>query len=163
VIFYQNFEPFNFSMHMAGVRIPEWVDEFSNCITRPRLHTSLLYIDPVKVRGLIAAYHDQIPKTPFTPGVNLFHPLVVPLKGKRYFYDTCSLLFNAIGGQSFEPKHKNTFFHFQFGTISDVVLKRLTDGNQQWKERTAILHNPTLGIGRWRDYDRYYETRMFRN
>ena len=45
VIFHDNFEQFEFVVSLAGWLIPEWRDEFSGCITRARLLTSLLYFE----------------------------------------------------------------------------------------------------------------------
>lgn len=122
VVFYQNFERFVFETALAGWRIPEWRDEFTKTVTRARLHTSLLYINPKKVRAAVATYEQQFPVTPFNPLANLFHPLCLPFKGETYFYDTCAFLYHAIGGTAFTDEQKDCYFHMFFGTFSDLVL-----------------------------------------
>lgn len=159
VIFYGSFEGFTFEKPLAGWRIPEWDDEFSGCITRARLHTSLLYIDPVRVREEIKAKCAVVPNTPFTPVVNVYNPICLPYKGRMYFYDTCGILYHLIGGQAFEPKHKNVYCHMGFGTIPDIVLPRLSDGKLLAEARVAVLNNPELGIGQWRNQDKYFNDR----
>jgi len=157
VIFYSNFENYNFAESLAGYRIPEWKDDFSGAITRARLHPSLLYIDPVAVRAAIDKFKELIPDTPFTPKVNLFHPICLPFKRRWYFNDTCSLLYQAIGGQSFTDEQKNAYCHFEFGTIPDVVLPRLPTAHAtaMMERRLAILNNPALGRGAWREQEEY--------
>lgn len=158
-IFYSSFERFDFTASiMAGRRIPEWRDSFSGCITRARLHTSLLYIDPVKVRQSIFEYHAKIADTIFTPKSNLIYPLVVPFKGNPFFYDTCSLLYHAIGGTAFTDEHKEKYCHFDFGSIPDVILPRLPkeEALQLERARKAIIADPSVGIGAFRSQDEFY-------
>lgn len=160
IIFYANFEQFDceFKSPLCGWRIPEFNDSFSGCITRARLHTSLLRIDPVRVRQAIKEYESQIADTPFTPKANLIYPLVVPFKGKRYFYDTCSMVYNSIGGQQFEDRHKMAFSHLHFGTIPDVVLPRLpqAEASQMEQARQCVVSNPSWGKGAWRIQEAWY-------
>ena len=157
VIFYSSFEGYKFDVPLAGRRISEWDDGFSGCVTRARLHPSLLYIDPVMVRSAIELFESQVPKTVFTPKVNLFYPICLPFKRRWYFNDTCSLLYQAIGGQSFTDAQKDAYCHFEFGTIPDVVLPRLPvkESAAMVERRMAILKNPALGHGAWREQDEY--------
>lgn len=159
VIFYESFERFAFETALAGWRIPEWKDEFTNAITRARLHTSLLYINPEKVNLAITKYQKQFPETPFNPLANLFYPVCLPFKQKGYFYDTCGLLYHAIGGTAFDPEQLDTYFHFNFGTIEDVVIPRLANGLTMHIERTKINMAPNLGHGLWRRQMEYYSVR----
>lgn len=160
VIFYENFERHSFPTALAGWRTPEWKDDFTGAITRPRLHTSLLYIDPVKTKAAINEYEKQFPVTGMHPLANLFDPLFLPFNGKGYLYDTCSMLYHAIGGTPFKDTQLASFFHFNFGTISDLVLPRLKNGESIAKERARILENPELGRGRWRESLEYFAERQ---
>lgn len=126
VIFYESMERFVFETALAGWRIPEWRDEFTKAVTRARLHTSLLYIDPTKVRLAAGTYQSRFPITDFNPQANLFYPICFPFKGAGYFYDTCGLLYHAIGGTAFTPEQLDCYFHMFFGTIPDIVIPHLT-------------------------------------
>jgi hypothetical protein len=161
VILYQNFERFSFTGPLAGWRIPEWRDEFSGCITRARLHTSLLYIDPEKTRKLIQIYESSIADTEFTPKVNLFYPLVIPYKYSPMFYDTGSLLYHTVGGQPFSDEQKSAYFHFNFGTIPDVVLPRLPahESLGMIEARKRIMADPELGRDVWREQEEFYASK----
>jgi len=159
IIFYDSIEQFQFAQILTGWRIPQWNDEFSGCITRARLHTSLLRIDPVALRDKVKLFTSPVPDTIFTPFVNLYYPLVVPVKKMRYFFDTMALMYHAIGGEPFRPNHKDCYCHLNFGTIEDIVLPRLTDGAQWAEARKRIVENPTTGRGIWREYDMYFEQR----
>lgn len=165
LIFYENFEPFLTQFQgqpLAGYRIPEWHDDFSGCLTRARLHTSLLYVDPVAIKKALLAYHAPLAETVFTPRVNLIHPLVLPCKRQACFHDTSSLLYHAVGGLAFTDEMKDTFFHAHFGTIPDVVLPRLPADTAlaMAQARAMILENPARGHGQWRTQDAYYANRQ---
>ena len=159
VIFFDKVEDWKFDGPLAGRRIPEWDDEFSGCITRARLHPSLLYVDPVKTRQAIADYESKIATTHFTPKIDLLAPVCLPFKGCRYFYDAASLLYHAIGGQKFTDLQLDAYSHFNFGTIEDVVLPRLKDGAQMAAVREAMLKNLNASRGMWRSQEDYYTSR----
>lgn len=159
VVFYEIFERFSFTTALAGWRIPEWKDEFTKTITRARLHTSLLYIDPVKVRDQVAKYQSRFPVTDFNPLANLFYPLCLPLKEEGHFYDTCGMLYHAIGGAAFTDEQLDCLFHFNFGTISDIVIPLLSNPEKMEWARHGVLNNTELGRGAWRQQMEYYSAR----
>jgi hypothetical protein len=161
VIFYDDVESWQHTKPLAGYLTPEWADEYTGCITRSRLHPSLLYVDPEKVRAGISAFQKSVPSAVFTPIVNLFYPLVLPLNGRNYFYDTLSLLYHHLGGELFTDAQKDAYFHFHFGTISDLVLPRMNHGTAIAQERNAILQQPSLGRGKWRVIEEGYASRQF--
>ncbi len=161
IIFYSNFEQFNFTTALAGWRIPEWEDEFSGAVQRARYHTSLLYVNPVKVREQLKVFESVLPNSEFTPTpfVNPVYPATLPFNRKMYFYDTCAFLYHALGGTDFKDQQKDTYFHFNFGSLSDIVLPRLSNAAQMVKARAQIMENPELGRGMWRAQEDYYAAR----
>ena len=158
IIFYESIEGWRFDAALAGWRIPEWQDDFSGSITRARLHGSLLYMDPVKIKAQWAERTKPCPETPFTPLVDPFNPLVQPINGRLYFHDTCSVLYHAIGGTAFTDRQKDAYFHFNFGTLSDLVMPRLgaAVGINMDVVRKEILSDPIKGRGMWRAQEEYY-------
>jgi hypothetical protein len=161
VVFWDNFEQFDFSeQFIAGRRIPQWRDEFTACVTRPRLHTSLLYIDPVAVRREVQTYFSKFPKTPFNPFTNLVDPLCVPFKSETYFYDTMSMMYHAIGGTRFNDWQLDCYDHMNFGTIEDVVLPHLKDGEAAKAFRDEVYKHPSKAKGMWRHQEKYYADRV---
>lgn len=162
VIFYESVEGWKFEgkKALAGWRIPEWNDEFTGARTRARLHTSLLYVDPIRLRYDLTAYRAWFPVTAFNPFPNIFYPLCVPFKGGAYFYDTAAFLYHAVGGQEFTERQLDAYHHMFFGTIPDIVLPRLKNGEAMAAARDEIMKNPLLGKGNWRSQMRYYENRQ---
>lgn len=161
-VMYDSMEVFDFSQTpLAGRRIPQFRDEFSGCITRSRLHTSLLYINPALVKERLSAFTTKVADTPFTPIANLIYPQVVPFNGEPVFYDTMAQLYHAIGGTKFSEDILDRYFHSNFGSIEDIVLPRLNgSGDAMKKARDWVLENPVRGRGAWRYQEGYYLARQ---
>lgn len=159
VIFFRSVEDWKFDTALAGFRIPEFVDEFTGAITRSRLHTSLMFISPKLAKSEVEKIDSTINPTPFNPPANLIYPLCLPLNGRMYFHDTMSLMYHAIGGTEFDAHQKDAIFHFNFGTLSDMVLPRLKNGAEIGAARDAILKNHDLGRGAWRWQEAHYTSR----
>lgn len=160
VIFWKSFEPFAFSKsHLAGRLIPDWKDDYTNCITRSRLHTSLLYIDPLSVLQAIKNYHNTFNQTKYTPSIDLIAPIVIPNSIVPYFYDTLSLLYHAVGGNAFDTEHLECYDHMNFGTCEDIVIPCLPYGDKIRAERDYLYKNPNLIKEAWKIQDNYYAQR----
>jgi hypothetical protein len=159
MVFYSKVEDWKFDTALAGYRIPEFDDEFTNTITRSRLHTSLMFIDPEKFNQYAEGYESAFPETPFNPIASYVDPLCIPLNGRGYFHDTMSMAYHAFGGTEFTQKQKSAYFHFHYGTLSDLVLPLLGNGEGTKGVRDAILANPAIGLDMWRVQDEYLNSR----
>lgn len=106
---------------LSGAVIPRFRDPFTKCITMPRFHTSLLYMDPKAIWDSITAWQRKMPATEFNPPINLFYPVVIPNGETGIFYDTCALLARAIGGLPFTSEQMEAYDHLHCGTWSDIV------------------------------------------
>ena len=157
VHFWESVEGWQFTEPMAGRLIPQFFDEYSNCIDQPRLHTALMWLDPVTLRNKVKEYRAQFPKHGFNHLANLVHPICLPIRrGRTLFFDTLSLMYHAVGGQPFTTPQLDAFEHMNFGTISDLVLPRLKDGPEFARRRAAFLACPGAFRGTWRSQEEYY-------
>lgn len=158
VIFYDRVEHFTTDKALLGYRIPEWFDTCCGAMTRARLHTSLMLMNPGTIIAQLEEYKTKIFHPICNPHTNFINPCAIPFKNKAYFYDTCGLLYHAIGGQSFTDEQKETYFHFNFGTNPDLVLPRLQkdEATLMKENREFILCNPHKGKGLWRLQEEYY-------
>lgn len=161
IIFYSKVEDWQFDTALAGYLIPEFKDEFSRCITRSRLHPSLLHVKPVELRAAIANYEAQAISSVFTPKINLIHPIVLPFNRESYFYDSVSFLYHAVGGTPFTAQQKDAYHHFHCGTIADLAMPAMKYGEQMAKARAQILANPEQGRGMWRAQELYFQAQQF--
>lgn len=140
VVFHKQFDVTGLDQtYLSGDYVPQFFDKFSGCITMPRLHTSLLYIDPVEVGKRLDVWQSRILKTPFTPSAKVIHPMVIPVHGTNYFYDTCSVLFHAISGTKFGPEKLDCYDHLNCATWVDLAEKAYP-GMSQIHQR--IYDNP---------------------
>jgi hypothetical protein len=162
ICFWQNFERFEFKgAALAGRYTPQFYCSFANARTCPRLHTCLLRIDPSEVKVLVKLYGEQFPDTYCTPRptlADLIFPRYTPYRfgaiQKKYFSDTCSLLYAAIGGQMFTNEQNSAFDHLNFGTLCDVVAPRL--GGSVREMHAAVLDQPHLLKGQWKRDQEFY-------
>lgn len=164
VIFYSNIETWQFDpfrVPMAGALIPEFRDEFTKAITRSRLHTSLLYVNPGLMKELEMQRLAKLTITPFNPPIGLVEPVMVPLNGETYFYDTLSLAYHALGGETFTDVQKDAYFHFHFGCLGDVVLPHMEHRDALQASRDRIILDPEAGRGLWRAQEEYFNARQF--
>lgn len=160
IVYYSKVEDWEFNTALAGYRIPEFDDEFMGAITRSRLHTSFLFVDPALFSKQWAEYEAGFADTPFRTIAGPCNPLCVSLNGRRYFSDTMSIAYHAIGGTEFTAEQKDSFFHFHFGCLEDMVLPKLINREQVKSSREKVLHNPELGKGEWRAQYEHYENRV---
>lgn len=163
ICLWSNFECFDFTgAALAGRYVPQFYCNFTKAITRPRLHGCLLYIDPVKVKSKAEEYGNQFPDCYATPRPtlqDLVFPRYVPCgpMGKVSFYDTCSVLYCAIGGQKFTDEQNLVFDHLQSGTLSDLVAPTYPSGNmREW--HAAVLDQPHLIKGQWERDKAFYKS-----
>lgn len=165
IVFWGSVEELDFAgAPLAGRLVPRFFDSFTNCITLPRLHTSLLYVDPVLVRQKMCEYFEQFPATPFNPRPDLIRPKFFPVRnpntGKldNFFHDVCCLLYQVVGGTIFRERELDKFDHLNFGTISDVVAPHYPE--QDFREAHFVaFENPSLMRGNWRKDDLWYRSR----
>lgn len=105
---------------ISGRYEPPFIEPWSKTNKVDRLHTSLLWLDPVKIRSAVREWLGQWhPKGfPFLPMVELIAQHYVPCGAANapLFYDTCAGLFQAIGGQRFTEEQNAAFDHLHCAT-----------------------------------------------
>lgn len=162
IIFYGPVEHWTFEAPLAGALIPEFNCPFLKAITRSRLHTSLMHIRALELKVALLKYETNHPTTIYNPPANQVYPVYFPFHGRTYFYDTMAMVFHAVGGFAFSAQQKDCYFHFHFGTFSDLVLKpTLTLYETIAEARNQILFKPELGIGKWREQEQWFAARQF--
>jgi len=113
---------------LAGRYEPPFREPWSKTDCVARLHTSLLYLDPPRIRALVrewaARWHPA--GFPFQPQFELIHQHFMPQSGQPpFFYDTCAGLYQAIGGTPFSDEQNACFEHLHCGTYSDRIATAL--------------------------------------
>ena len=117
VVFFDNCENFETDALIAGEFIPPFHCPIANAVTYSRLHTAFFVVpDPARLRKAIAkVYQTAFPKfCPFDP----FSPVVTFQVREARFHDSCSVLYHAVGGYSFDAAMLDKFEHVYSGTYA---------------------------------------------
>jgi len=161
VVFFGNMEHFDFgNARLAGRYSPKFNCKFSRAFTMPRLHTCLMRIEPEPLRAAVALYGGLFPDCYATPRPtleDLVFPRYIPdvEHTRPSFYDTCGLLYHALGGIKMQPKHMDCFEHLGSATLSDLVAKAYPEYRVR-ETHFSIFENPQLAKGLGKMQDRFY-------
>jgi hypothetical protein len=153
IVFRSSIEGFKSDKDRAifGRYEPEFVEPWSKTQKVDRLHTSLLWINPKmvrsQIRGWMASWHPN--GFPFMPEVELIRQQFIPqgLGKKPLFYDTCSGLYQAIGGQAFTDEQNNAFDHLHCGTY----VRRMKGAVDGLKEAHEAIYSGKVEASQIRD------------
>lgn len=154
VVFWDNCEDWEFDELMAGRLIPKFYDEFSGCITHPRLHTSFLWIpNPIK---MLKEIH-LLDKFEFQP----FKPSMIYLEDGWNRFDTTSSFYSCFKDQvhTFTNNELDKYDHLFCGTHLDLVKDKLIDGLDlsELHEKTKTDINVMKGV--WVKQEEHFKQR----
>jgi hypothetical protein len=159
MVFHESVENFDYTnCHLCGPLIPQFYCSFAKAITRPRLHGCFLYFNPEKIRSRIKEFESHLNLNRFTPLADYINPLLLPLNGKMVFWDTCAMLHEAIGGTPHTEAQLDCYSHLHNGTISDMVAPCYPELSMR-QAHAAVMENPSLSKGIWRQQAEFYEKR----
>ena len=139
----------------SGRLIPKFRDEYSDCVTMPRLHTSLLSVPDAKAMlSFIEATERKFWES------NLLRPAMVPAPWTRY--DTGAMLYAEISGEAFSEDQLDCYDHLFCGSHLSHVAHTL-DGNakQEMIDSHEIAKSGNLeGLrGIWRRQQKHFTDR----
>lgn len=164
IVFWDEVEHWKFDEPLAGRYVPAFFDRFTGRNTHDRIHTSLMFLDPVGIYQRVAALNDAPPSKrleylmppPLEVIDPLRHSIRDPITGQvqHWFHDTCSLLYHAIGGGLFMAEQLDCYSHLNCGTYSDIANDHVGTGLRAKHE--AVFKNPELLRGAWRHQDAFY-------
>lgn len=160
-IFWENCEWFDFETILAGYYVPSIFNEYAQCMSVPRLHTSFLWIkDTMLLRQAIEDVYPiknpqpiDIQYAPFDEFANR----IQFIGGKPMFYDGCANLYQALGGSKFEESHLDCYDHLNCATFCDVMLTRMKNPDGLRELHDLAISNPSALRGMWRGMNDYYE------
>ncbi len=108
---------FDDSALWSGRLIPKFRDEYTGCVTMPRLHTSLLSVPNPKVFiELITAIEKRYWEA------NMLRPAMIPSWQR---FDTGAMLYAEVGGTAFTESQLDCYDHLFAGSHFDFVSDRL--------------------------------------
>ena len=118
MVFFGNCEGLETDALIAGEFIPSFNCPIARARTASRLHSAFFVVpDPPRLRSAIAkAYEPVLPQfCPFDP----FAPVAI-FDGPNdpFFYDSCSILYHAVGGEKFDDAMLDKFEHCWAGSYA---------------------------------------------
>ena len=157
ICFWTNVENWNFSTLIAGRLIPKHRCELSRCVTHPRLHTSLLWInDVVALREAIQTLQAQFFE--FSP----FRPVMWKSDSIWHRFDTAASLYSALSSQAYQftSKELDLYDHLFCGTHFKRVVSQLSpEYALKYEEIHTKIKSDHLALkGAWKMQEDYFRS-----
>jgi len=159
VIFWDNVEIFDTEKAIAGRLIPEFFDEYTNTITKARIHTSFLYLSNVKrIKDCIINTKKKYFES------DLIRPVMVK-DGKKWLrWDTVGQLYENIVDdcEIFDDVMNDKFDHIFCGSHLDIIVDK-------WNfDKLVEIHelakrNQRLLKGIWREQNEFFISKGLKN
>lgn len=150
-----------FDTLLAGRYVPPMWNEFSQCVSHDRLHTSMLVFSDCKelkrlLKEMYPQSHNTINRTNEFAPLNPFIPRVQYVNKTPLFWDTCSCLFNMIGGSTFTEEQLDCYDHINSSSFGEIMYKAMEYGSELYSLHKAVAKDPSLLKGRWKNDEAYY-------
>lgn len=146
--------------YLAGEYQPTFLEEFTRTIHAERLHTALMYIDPVTVRDAVRQYQSRCPNAPSVDVQRvLIQQTYIPTPNGTVFYDTAAGLYHAIGGARFSDDILAKFEHLQCATYIDLIGPKLEDAPGLAALHQRVYEDPQAARGIRAEQQAYYKRR----
>lgn len=162
VVFHAPVEHWEFSTGLAGRYIRRFREPLTRCVSEPRLHPSLLFVNPEQVRRELDVWRSGFNVTRFNPPAVSFAAFTLAERTRAgvvpHFYDTGSALYQAIGGNSFTESQLDAYDHLFAGTFVDELSPAIEDADLAGAHRQA-WQNPTGIRGAWRHQNQWFARR----
>lgn len=145
---------------LSGRFEPGFNEEWTRSWHVERLHTCLLYVNPVHVRALMRSWlHQHVPDIFSHAGCQFVRQHFVPIAGSSpCFYDTAAGLWHAFGGTPFDAEQDAAFEHLHCGSYSDLI-GRCESLKDLPAVHAAVLADGKLADGLKAAQQKYYAER----
>jgi hypothetical protein len=157
IIFWENCENWKFNKLLAGSYIPAHIDEWTQSLVRPRIHTSFYWIqDIVKLRNIIKPLIEFY-RNEFDP----FLPVTFKEGSHWYRFDTGGSLYSVIQKycHHFTEKEHSAFDHLFGGTHLNLFIDQIKPKNT--KKSLIDIHtmakiDPSKLQGIWKKQKHFF-------
>jgi len=153
MVFHKEWE-FTYNTILAGAYVPLLWNEWTQCISYPRLHTSFLCVkDCEQLRKAIDSYYPTKDGWVLT---DPYYPRVMSGMGRKLFWDTCAGLLDVTPATYFGEKEYDQFDHVNSSSFVTEMGIRMEHGKEFLQHHERISRNPELLVGFWRESEAYY-------
>ena len=143
----------------SGQLEPEFHEEWTRTLHVERLHTSVMSVNPTRLRPALRAWMGRIP-LPWggTGQMALIRQHFIPRRdGETLFYDTMAGAWQAGLGTPFDAEQCAAFDHLHCGTYSDLVDAPSLAGLRAMHRQ--VFDDPARAKGLRAAQQQYYNTR----
>lgn len=127
VVFHKSCEGWEFTDYLAGYFVPSMWNDFAQCRSFARLHTSHLWFSAP--RSMLQTVRERVPasfdkNSDYCP-LDIFHPRTMVVDKQPFFWDSMSVAYQLLGGTPFRPEHLDCYDHLNSASFFDVMHERL--------------------------------------
>ena len=162
VVFHDAVEHWQFGTGLAGRYIRRFREPLTRCVSEPRLHPSLLFVEPAYLQQQLADWQAGFGVTRFNPPLTSFAAFTLAERTRAgvvpHFYDTVSALYQAIGGTSFTDDQLDAYDHLFAGTFVAELAAVIADADLLAAHQAA-WENPGRIRGAWRRQNDWFARR----
>ena len=159
MVFHAPVESWQFETGLAGRYLRRYLCPYTKCVTEPRLHTSLLFVDPGQLHDQLDIYSRTFHESRFNPLVDLWSAVTIPERTRagvvNHFHDTACLAYQAVGGTSFTTEQLDAYDHLFAGTYLNDLAPALSDCDLS-ALHAAAHRDPASIRGAWRSQNDWY-------
>lgn len=145
----------------AGRFEPEFLEEMTGAIRPARLHTALMWFDPVLLRAEMRREMSRLP-LPWRASAefSFVRQTWFWSGGKTYLYDTCTGLWQAGLGTQFTDEQNASFEHLNCATYLDEARRRMAGGDAFAEMHRRVYENPEMARQLHESQAQYYASRV---
>ena len=159
MVFHAPVEGWDFQTGLAGRYLRRYLCPYTRCVTEPRLHTSLLFVEPRLLANELFMLRARFHESRFNPLVDLWSAVTIPERTRagvvNHFHDTACLAYQAVGGTVFTPEQLDAYDHLFAGTYLNDLAPSLSDCNLP-ALHAAAHRDPASIRGAWRSQNDWY-------
>jgi hypothetical protein len=152
----------NQELGMVGRYIPEFYDPMLKCIHSARLHTSLMYINPMVFKNMLdKVWPDSREIYTYTPLASLIKPQVIFFNQRPMFFDCFAHACHVgVPFAILQDAALNRYEHLMCGAWLEDAVRRLPTnlGEQLTKCHELALADKNSIRGLWKAQDEYYKS-----
>lgn len=143
---------------LAGRFEPEFMEEWTQSFHVERLHTCLMWIDPMRLRMLMREWSGRLPGLFRTSWTNLIRQQFIPSRRGMLFYDTMAGAWQAGFGAMFDEALDSQFEHLHCATYVEHIAPHLSVNNLT-EAHQEIYKDPQKARGLRIQQAKYYAQR----
>lgn len=159
VVFFGSVEKFKCPM-MGGRFEPQFEEEWTASTHMARLHTAVMYLDPVAIRCAIREWRSRhVPRIFPNAIASLVRQQFSCLNGRTLFYDSTAGLYHAFGGTPFTDEINSRFEHLHCGSYADIISQETESLRGLVDLHKRLCHDVESARGIRLEQDKYYKSR----